>query len=235
MRKLRRLLRSEAKDASLRDLFEKLDRNGDRHITAIEFRKGLKDLGFRLDDHEVRGARAETTPSPSKGTGRSNAAKISKQGVREISRRSETSSSTATWTATARFRTSGRAEILPIGLGFAMAFKRTTPAVQRCKNQQQRRSYGRDRVGRRYLEFESFVESSEMKDAGVQDVLDRLREIVDRSPKHTRVARASADGVAAGARGSFCADGVTAVRSRPARRASGTARSRTCSSGWTRI
>ena len=35
----------------------------------------------------------------------------------------------------------GRAEILPVGLGFAMAFKRTAPAVQRCKSQQQRCSY----------------------------------------------------------------------------------------------
>ena len=39
-----------------------------------------------------------------------------------------------------------------MGLGFAMAFNRTAPAVQRCKNQQQRCSYGRDRVGaRRYF------------------------------------------------------------------------------------
>ncbi|KAK7241864.1 protein serine/threonine kinase [Aureococcus anophagefferens] len=36
-----------------------------------------------------------------------------------------------------------------------------------------------DGDGETHLEFESFVES-EMKDAGVQDVLDRLREIVDR-------------------------------------------------------
>jgi len=36
-----------------------------------------------------------------------------------------------------------------------------------------------------YSEFESFVESSEMKDAGVQDVLDRLREIVDKSRSST--------------------------------------------------
>ena len=48
-------------------------------------------------------------------------------------------------------RTSGRAEILPVRLGFAMAFKRTAPVVQRCQNQRKRRSYGRDRTGaRRY-------------------------------------------------------------------------------------
>ena len=40
-----------------------------------------------------------------------------------------------------------RAEILPVGPCFAMCFKRTAPAVQRCKNQRRRRSYGRDRVG----------------------------------------------------------------------------------------
>ena len=54
VRKLRALLRSEAKDQSLRDLFEKLDKNGDKKVTAVELRKGLKDLGFRLDDDEVR-------------------------------------------------------------------------------------------------------------------------------------------------------------------------------------
>ena len=49
----RALLRSEAKDQSLRDLFEKLDKNGDKKVTAVELRKGLKDLGF-ADDDEVR-------------------------------------------------------------------------------------------------------------------------------------------------------------------------------------
>ena len=47
-----------------------------------------------------------------------------------------------------------RADILPVGPGFATRFKRTTPAVRRCKNEQQRCSYGRDRVGaRRYPLF----------------------------------------------------------------------------------
>ena len=105
VRKLRKLLRSEAKDVSLRRLFDELDRNGDQRITAIEFRKGLKDMGMRLDDFEVR----------------------------EIIKHCDLD---------------GDGEIS-------------------------------------YLEFESFVESNEMKDAGVQDVLDRLREIVDRSPKAT--------------------------------------------------
>ena len=40
-----------------------------------------------------------------------------------------------------------RVEILPVGPDFAMYFKRTTQAVQRCKNEQQRCSYGRDWVG----------------------------------------------------------------------------------------
>ena len=41
---------------------------------------------------------------------------------------------------------------MPICPDFATYFKRTTQAVQRCKNQQQRCSYGRDRVGaRRYV------------------------------------------------------------------------------------
>ena len=44
----------------------------------------------------------------------------------------------------------GRAEILPVCPGFAMSLKKTTQAVQRCKNEQQRRSYGRDRFARRY-------------------------------------------------------------------------------------
>ena len=39
-----------------------------------------------------------------------------------------------------------RAEILSVGLDFAMAFKKTTRVVQRGKNQQARCSYGRDRV-----------------------------------------------------------------------------------------
>ena len=38
VRKLRALLRSEAKDQSLRDLFEKLDKNGDKKVTAVELR-----------------------------------------------------------------------------------------------------------------------------------------------------------------------------------------------------
>ena len=54
VRKLRKLLRAEAKDVSLRRLFDELDRNGDRRITAIEFRRGLKDLGLALDDDEIR-------------------------------------------------------------------------------------------------------------------------------------------------------------------------------------
>ena len=37
------------------------------------------------------------------------------------------------WTAVCA-GTGGRAEIVPVGPGFAMAFKRTAPAVQRCKN-----------------------------------------------------------------------------------------------------
>ena len=40
----------------------------------------------------------------------------------------------------------GRVDILPVCPGFAMSFKRTTQAVQRCKHEQQRCSYGRDRV-----------------------------------------------------------------------------------------
>ena len=48
------------------------------------------------------------------------------------------------------FAYGGRANILPVCPGFTTYFKRTTQAVQRCKNQQQRRSYGRGRVGRRY-------------------------------------------------------------------------------------
>ena len=39
-----------------------------------------------------------------------------------------------------------RVEILPVGPDFAMYFRRTTQAVQRCKNEQQRCSYGRDWV-----------------------------------------------------------------------------------------
>ena len=105
VRKLRKLLRAEAKDVSLRRLFDELDRNGDRRITAIEFRRGLKDLGLALDDDEIR------------------------------------------------------------------------DVIRHCDLD------GDGEIS--YLEFESFVESNEMKDAGVQDVLDRLREIVDRSPKHT--------------------------------------------------
>lgn len=54
VRKLRHLLKKEAKEESLRDLFTKLDKNGDKRVTAVEFRKGLKDLGFRLDNDEVR-------------------------------------------------------------------------------------------------------------------------------------------------------------------------------------
>ena len=50
----------------------------------------------------------------------------------------------------ANFVPGGRAEILFVGPGVAMAFKRTAPSVQRGKNQQQRWSDGRDRVGRRY-------------------------------------------------------------------------------------
>ena len=42
----------------------------------------------------------------------------------------------------------GRAEILPVGPGFAMSFKATAPAVQRCKTQQQRCSYEPE-IGRR--------------------------------------------------------------------------------------
>ena len=42
------------------------------------------------------------------------------------------------------FKYRGRAEALLVGSGFAMAFKRTAPAVRRCKNQQHRCSYGRD-------------------------------------------------------------------------------------------
>lgn len=53
VRKIRHLLRTEAKAESLRQLFEDLDRNGDGTITALEFRKGLRELGFRLDDVEV--------------------------------------------------------------------------------------------------------------------------------------------------------------------------------------
>ena len=41
-----------------------------------------------------------------------------------------------------------RVEIVSIGPGFAMSFKRTAPAVQRCKNEQERCSYGRE-TGRR--------------------------------------------------------------------------------------
>ena len=39
-------------------------------------------------------------------------------------------------------RSLGRAEILPARPAFATYFKRTTQAVQRYRNQQQRRSYG---------------------------------------------------------------------------------------------
>ena len=99
VRKLRALLRSEAKDQSLRDLFEKLDKNGDKKVTAVELRKGLKDLGFRLDDDEVR------------------------------------------------------------------------DIIKYCDVD------GDGEIS--YLEFESFVESPECKDADVQDVLDRLREIAE--------------------------------------------------------
>ncbi|KAJ1446759.1 hypothetical protein M885DRAFT_545359 [Pelagophyceae sp. CCMP2097] len=54
VRKLRTKLKGEAKSDSVRDLFEQLDRNGDRSITCIEFRSGLKKLGMDLDDWEVR-------------------------------------------------------------------------------------------------------------------------------------------------------------------------------------
>ena len=84
---------------SLRDLFEKLDKNGDKKVTAVELRKGLKDLGFRLDDDEVR------------------------------------------------------------------------DIIKYCDVD------GDGEIS--YLEFESFVESPECKDADVQDVLDRLREIAE--------------------------------------------------------
>ena len=40
----------------------------------------------------------------------------------------------------------GRVDILSVWSDFAMYFKRTTQAVQRCKNEQQRCSYGRDWV-----------------------------------------------------------------------------------------
>ncbi|KAJ8612675.1 hypothetical protein CTAYLR_002135, partial [Chrysophaeum taylorii] len=53
VRKIRKVLRTEAKSESLRSLFRELDRNGDGSITALEFRKGLRDLGFRLDEFEV--------------------------------------------------------------------------------------------------------------------------------------------------------------------------------------
>jgi len=95
VRKLRHLLKSESKDQSLRDLFARLDKNKDNRVTAVEFRKGLKDLGFRLDDDEVR------------------------------------------------------------------------DIVKYCDVD------GDGEIS--YLEFESFVESPECKDADVQDVLDRLR------------------------------------------------------------
>ena len=39
-----------------------------------------------------------------------------------------------------------RAEGLPVGPDFATYFKKTTHAIQRCKHEQERRSYGRDRV-----------------------------------------------------------------------------------------
>ena len=39
-----------------------------------------------------------------------------------------------------------RAEALPVGPDFATYFKRTAPAFRRCKNQQKRCSYGRDRI-----------------------------------------------------------------------------------------
>lgn len=53
VRKIRRMLRTEAKSESVRGLFEELDRNGDGTITALEFRRGLRDLGFSLDERET--------------------------------------------------------------------------------------------------------------------------------------------------------------------------------------
>ena len=43
-----------------------------------------------------------------------------------------------------------------------MVFKRIAPAFQRCKNEQQRCSYGRDRVGaRRYQKLRRLVQNSD--------------------------------------------------------------------------
>lgn len=53
VRKIRRMLRTEAKSESVRGLFEELDRNGDGTITALEFRRGLRELGFSLDEGET--------------------------------------------------------------------------------------------------------------------------------------------------------------------------------------
>ena len=44
----------------------------------------------------------------------------------------------------------GRVDILSVCPDFVMYFKRTMRAVQRCKNEQQRCSHDRARVGRRY-------------------------------------------------------------------------------------
>ena len=44
----------------------------------------------------------------------------------------------------------GRAEILSVRPGVALAFKRTAPAVKCCKDEQERCSRGRDRIWRRY-------------------------------------------------------------------------------------
>lgn len=98
VRKLRNKLKSEAKHDSVRDLFDQLDRNGDRQITAIEFRSGLRRLGIDLDDWEVR------------------------------------------------------------------------DIIKHCDLD------GDGEIS--FAEFRSFVESNEMKDTDVQDVLERLREIV---------------------------------------------------------
>lgn len=99
VRKIRKLLRLEAKAESIRNLFEHLDRNGDGTITALEFRKGLRDLGFDLDDFEL------------------------------------------------------------------------SQLVRHCDLN------GNGEVS--YREFESFVTAPEMKDSDVQEVLDRLRDIVE--------------------------------------------------------
>ena len=49
-----------------------------------------------------------------------------------------------------------RVEMVSIGPGRAMCVERMPPAVERCKNQQERCSYGRDQIdARRYLEDEA--------------------------------------------------------------------------------